>query len=55
MLIVVPILIMAVFVVIITVWKAAIYRANKKRKAQNLPPITEEEYPVNVIDWTRRR
>jgi hypothetical protein len=46
---------MFVVVLIIAALKTAEYRANKKRRDQGLPPLTEEEYPVNVIDWTRRK
>ena len=55
MLIVVPILIMLVVVLLIAADHIGVYRANKKRRAQGQPPLTEEQPIVNVIDWTRRK
>lgn len=51
----VPILIAVAIVAVIIALKVTERRANARRRSQGLPPLTEEQKTVNVIDWTRPR
>lgn len=50
-----PVLVAALFVLLVIVLKVSTMRANSKRKARGEKPLTEEPEILNVIDWTRRR
>lgn len=50
-----PVLVAALFVLLVIVLKVSTMRANNKRKARGEKPLTEEPEILNVIDWTRRR
>lgn len=55
MLIIYSTLIALAVLVIITALKIVEFRENSKRRAQGLPPLTEENLPIEVIDWTQRK
>ena len=48
-------LIALAMVVIFAALKLAEFRENGLRRAQGLPPLTEENLPIEVIDWTQRK
>jgi len=54
MLIIYSTLIALAVLVIIMALKIAEFRENGMRRAQGLPPLTEEHVPVEVIDWRKR-
>ncbi len=49
-----PVIIMAVVAVALFVYHMALHRMNEKRKARGERPLTNDDAPVSVIDWTRR-